>query len=137
MIPGYMAASWLTGRFGRKWVVVSFVLAAALAGYGFANAPSQMALYACNFLLAFFSLGAWGVWDTWMAEFYPTRIRVFGYSLGIVSQRAANTIAPSVVGALIAHSSSFNLTATFINGFLVGTAALAIYLPEAEGRDLE
>jgi MFS transporter, putative metabolite:H+ symporter len=137
MIPGYLAASWLTGRFGRKRVVIAFVAASAIAGYGFANATDLPGLYASNFLLAFFSLGAWGVWDTWIGELYPTRIRVIGYSWGVMAQRVANTLAPSVVGLLIARSSSFNLTATFIDAFLVVTALLAMFLPETEGRDLD
>lgn len=137
MIPGYLAASWLTGRFGRKRVVIAFIVASALAGYGFANASDLPSLYAFNFLLAFFSLGAWGVWDTWMGELYPTRIRVIGYSWGVMAQRVANTLAPSVVGILIARSSSFNVTATFIDAFLVATAILATFLPETEGRDLD
>jgi len=136
MIPGYVAASWLTGRFGRKRVMIVFVVASALAGFGFANAGDRTALYACNFLLSFFSLGAWGVWDTWMGELYPTRIRVVGFSWGVVAQRVANTVAPSVVGILVARYSSFNLTATFIDVFLVITAVLALFLPETEGHDL-
>lgn len=136
MIPGYVAASFLTARIGRKWVVVTFVGVSALAGFGFANATDRVGLYACNFILAFFSMGAWGVWDTWLGELYPTRIRVVGYSWGIVAQRIANTAAPSVVGLLVASASSFNMTVGFINVFLLATALLAFLLPETEGRDL-
>ncbi len=136
MIPGYVAASFLTARIGRKWVVITFVAISALAGFGFANAPNQATLYACNFILAFFSMGAWGVWDTWLGELYPTKIRVVGYSWGVFAQRVANTAAPSVVGLLVASASTFNMTVSFIDAFLLATAILAIFLPETEGRDL-
>jgi putative MFS transporter len=137
MFPGYVAASFLTGRFGRKKVMIAFVVASALAGYGFANASNLTSLYFFNFVLSFFSLGAWGVWDTWNSELYPTRIRVVGSSWGVVAQRVANTFAPAMVGMLVARAAPFNTTVTFVNMFLVVTAALALLLPETEGRDLD
>lgn len=136
MIPGYISASFLTGRYGRKKVMIAYVALSAVAGFGFANATSVEALYLCNFLLAFFSLGAWGVWDTWIGELYPTGVRVIGYSWGVMAQRLANTVAPSVVGVLVAHSTSFSMTANFINMFLFATVILALFLPETEGEDL-
>jgi len=77
------------------------------------------------------------VWDTWLGELYPTRIRVVGYSWGVFAQRVANTAAPSVVGLLVASAATFNMTVGFINAFLLATALLAILLPETEGRDLQ
>lgn len=136
MIPGYITASFLTARFGRKWVMIAYVAISAVAGFGFANAASAEALYACNLILAFFSLGAWGVWDTWIGELYPTQVRVVGNSWAVFAQRLANTIAPTVVGVLVAQSASFNTTVTFINMFLFATAVLALFLPETEGKDL-
>ena len=45
MIPGYMAASWLTGRWGRKMIMVSFVGSAALFGFGFAQSATLTQMY--------------------------------------------------------------------------------------------
>ncbi len=136
MIPGYMAASYLTGRFGRKKVIVAFISASVLAGYGFANAQTLEMLYLSNFALAFFSLGAWGVWGTWIGELYPTALRTVGYGWAIFAQRVANVLAPSLIGALIAYGSSFNLTTTIINAFLLVTVILAAFMPETEGQAL-
>ncbi|MFL1416831.1 MFS transporter [Pseudomonas fildesensis] len=136
MIPGYMAASYLTGRFGRKKVIVSFISASVLAGYGFANAQSLEMLYLSNFALAFFSLGAWGVWGAWIGELYPTSLRTVGYGWAIFAQRVANVLAPSLIGALIAYGSSFNVTTTIINAFLLVTVILAAFMPETEGEVL-
>ncbi|WP_324658487.1 MFS transporter [Burkholderia thailandensis] len=137
MIPGYITASFLTGWIGRKKVLIAYIAAAAVSGYVFANASSMPAVYGANFALAFFSLGAWGVWDTWIAELYPTRVRTIGYSWAILAQRVANIIAPSFIGALVAHGTSFNMTTSIINVFMVTSAALAILLPETEGKDLD
>lgn len=136
MIPGYMVASYLTGRFGRKKVIVSFISASVLAGYGFANAHSLPMLYLSNFALAFFSLGAWGVWGAWIGELYPTPLRTVGYGWAIFAQRVANVLAPSLIGALIAYGSSFNMTTTIINSFLLVTVILAVFMPETEGEAL-
>jgi MFS transporter, putative metabolite:H+ symporter len=137
MIPGYVTASYLTGKIGRKWTVVSFIAAAAAAGYAFAAADSLTVVYASNFALAFFSLGAWGVWDTWIAEIYPTSLRTPGYGWAIFSQRVANILAPSFIGGLVAQGSSFTATTTLINTFMAASVVLALFLPETEGKRLE
>lgn len=137
MIPGYVSASLLTGRFGRKKVFLVYVVAAVLGGLWFAMAGSTWQLYAGNFVLSFFSLGAWGVWNTWNGEFYPTALRGTGYSWATAAQLVATTVAPSAVGALLAHATGFTATMLVINAFMVATALLAMPLPETEGRELE
>lgn len=136
MIPGYLSASWLTHRFGRRPVFVGYICAAAAGGVVFATASGAVALYAGNLLLAFFSLGAFGVWNTWLAELYPTAVRGVGYGWGIFAQRVANTAAPSVIGVMAAGAVGFGATVAFIDVFLVVTALLAARLPETEGARL-
>ncbi|WP_143498451.1 MULTISPECIES: MFS transporter [unclassified Pseudomonas] len=136
MIPGYMVASYLTGRLGRKKVLIGFIAAAVVAGYGFANSQSMEMLYLSNFALAFFSLGAWGVWGTWVCELYPTSLRTLGYSWAALAQRIANVIAPTLIGMLVAYGSSFNMTTTIINMFMVATLFLVAFIPETEGKPL-
>lgn len=137
MIPGYVSAAWLTHHYGRKKVMVAYVALSTLAGFAFATAGSLTMLYASNFTMVFFSQGAWGVWDTWMGEFYPTRERTMGYGWGTVAQRLANIAAPVVIGAMVAAGASFTTTTTFINTFLVATVLAALLLPETEGKKLD
>jgi putative MFS transporter len=136
MFPGYMASSWLTGRYGRKKIMVIFVALAAISGFGFAQAANLTQMYIWNFALSFFSLGAWGVWDTWVGELYPTEVRGVGYSVGTTAQRIANTIAPMVIGALLARNTSFFTTVSFISAFLVVTVIATLFLKETEGEIL-
>lgn len=136
MFPGYVTASWFTGRYGRKSVMLAYVMGATLAGFGFAQADSMATLYGLNFALSFFSLGAWGVWNTWMGEIYGTRLRAMGYGAGIAAQRIANTAAPVVVGSMVA-SSSFTATVSFIATFLAATLVALLFLRETEGHALE
>ncbi|MCL6446483.1 MAG: MFS transporter [Alicyclobacillus sp.] len=136
MFPGYVVSSWLTGRYGRKKIMVIFVALAALSGFGFAQAANLTQMYIWNFALSFFSLGAWGVWDTWVGELYPTEVRGVGYSVGTTAQRVANTIAPMVIGALLASNTSFFATVSFISTFLVATVIATLFVRETEGEIL-
>jgi putative MFS transporter len=135
MIPGYLCASYATGRWGRKSVMAIFVLASAAACFGFASSTTTQELYAWNFVLSFFSLGAWGVWNTWMGEIYTTRLRNVGYSWGAASQRVANALAPTLVGAMLV-SAGVSRTVTVIACFLAATFVAVLLLPETEGHTL-
>lgn len=136
MFPGYVTASFLTGRFGRKRIMVIFVAFATAAGFGFANSGSIAQMYIWNFLLSFFSLGAWGVWNTWMGEIYETRVRGAGVAWGVSMQRVANAVAPVVIGAMLI-TSSFIQIVSFISLFLAATFVTALFLPETEGKILK
>ena len=136
MFPGYIAASYLTGKFGRKKVMTAFVFVAALTGFAFANSATIFQMYAWNFTLSFFSLGAWGVWNTWLGEIYTTDTRGAGVAWGISAQRIANAVAPIAIGSMLA-TSSFLQTVTFISAFMAATFVGALFLPETEGKVLE
>jgi MFS transporter, putative metabolite:H+ symporter len=137
MFPGYMAASELTHRLGRKKVMVSFVSLAAIFGFLFARSASLGEMYLWSFGLYFFNQGAWGVWDTWMGELYPTDVRGVGYSIGLTMQRVANALAPILIGALLANKTSFAFTVSFISAFLVATVIFSVFLHETEGEFLK
>jgi putative MFS transporter len=135
MFPGYISASYLTGRMGRKRVMLLYVFISAVAGFAFAASETMLELYAWNFTLSFFSLGAWGVWNTWLAEIYDTRNRGAGTAWGISAQRVANAIAPVAMGGILA-TASFLQAVSFIAMFLAATFIAALYLPETEGKAL-
>ncbi|MCX5138679.1 MULTISPECIES: MFS transporter [unclassified Streptomyces] len=137
MIPGYVSASYLTGRFGRKRIFLPYVALAAVAGIAFAYSDTLTEMYVANFALSFFSLGAWGVWNTWNGEFYPTALRATGYSWATAAQLGATSLAPSVVGYMLARATGYSSTILFIMGFLAVALVFAVPLPETEGRDLE
>lgn len=136
MFPGYIAASYLTGKLGRKKVMMAFVFVAACAGFGFATSSSVSEMYVWNFMLSFFSLGAWGVWNTWMGEIYTTDSRSAGFAWGVSVQRMANSLAPLVIGAMLV-STGFLQTVAFISAFLAVSFFAAIFLPETEGKILK
>lgn len=135
MFPGYISASFLTARFGRKKVMTIFVLLSTVAGFGFAYSQTVTQLYLWNFMLSFFSLGAWGIWNTWLGEIYATRTRGQGVAWGVMTQRVANSIAPIAIGAVLAGG-TFLQTVSFISIFLAITFVAALFLKETEGEIL-
>lgn len=136
MFPGYIVASWLTGRYGRKKTMATFISLASGFGLGFAQSTTLTQMYFWNFGLSFFSLGAWGVWNTWMGELYPTEVRGVGYGVGVTAQRVANSLGPLVTGLSLAKNSSFSLTVSFIASFLALAAICSLLVPETEGEIL-
>ncbi|MEU5023430.1 MFS transporter [Streptomyces milbemycinicus] len=137
MIPGYVSASLLTGRFGRKKVFLPYVALAAVSGVAFAYADNLTEMYIANFALSFFCLGAWGVWNTWNGEFYPTSLRATGYAWATAAQLGATSLAPSVVGYLLARATGYTSTILFIMAFLAVALVGAVTLPETEGKELK
>ncbi|MEM9058488.1 MAG: MFS transporter, partial [Pseudomonadota bacterium] len=135
MFPGYISASFLTGWFGRKRTMMLYVLVSAVAGYAFARSGTMTQMYVWNFTLSFFSLGAWGVWNTWLGEVYDTQARGAGTAWGVSAQRVANSIAPVAIGSVLA-SSDFTQTVLFITAFLAVTFVASAFLPETEGEAL-
>ena len=136
MFPGYCTASWLTARYGRKKITVSFIGLAALFAFLFARSATLLGMYATSFGLYFFNQGAWGVWDTWMGELYPTEVRGVAYSAGLSVQRVANAIAPVLVGSLLARHASFAFIVSFIAVFLLIAMVSGMFLRETEGQIL-
>jgi MFS transporter, putative metabolite:H+ symporter len=101
--------------------MIVFVSCAALFGFGFAQSMTAAQMYFWSFGLFFFNQGAWGVWDAWMGELYPTEVRGVGYSLSLTVQRIANALAPLIVGALLTRNAGFAVTVSSISAFLVAT----------------
>ncbi|GAA5230068.1 MFS transporter [Arthrobacter cryoconiti] len=136
MIPGYLVASFLTTRWGRRAVFLLFIGGAIAGGVLFALSWDLTSLNVANFILSFFILGGWGIWNTWNGELYPTSLRNTGFSWATSAQLISNAIAPAVIGVMLAGAASFSTTVLFIVAFLVVTFLAAMTLPETEGKEL-
>lgn len=136
-VPGYLLAAWLTRKHGRKRVFLWFVFASAVGGVLFGLAANAGQMYAGNLILAFFSLGAWGIWNTWSGEILPTGLRGLGYAWVTSAILLANTVSVPVIGAMMDHGVGSSITIGSIMAFLI-VALIAVFpLPETEGRALE
>lgn len=135
-IPGYLLAAGSTRRFGRRGVFVVFAIASAAGALVFALASSSAQMYAGNLILAFFSLGAWGIWNTWSGEVLPTRIRGVGYAASTAAILLAQTLAVPAVGWMMDHQLSFATVVISIVVALGIAIVTVIPIPETEGRAL-
>ncbi|MER6988891.1 MFS transporter [Saccharopolyspora hirsuta] len=136
-IPGYLLAAVLTRRYGRKKIFLAFVFASAAGGALFGLATGSAQMYAGNLVLAFFSLGAWGIWNTWSGEILPTGLRGLGYSWSTSAILLANTISVPVIGSLMDFGVVSSIIIGSISAFLVLALIAVLPLPETEGRALD
>lgn len=136
-IPGYIVAAWATRRFGRRWIFVIFAVFSGIGALLFGASTGNTQLYIGNFVLAFFALGAWGIWNTWSGEVMPTKIRGAGYSASTSAILLAQAVSVPVVGLMMDKGLSTILTMGSLVAFMIIAVIATFGLPETEGRELQ
>jgi putative MFS transporter len=135
-LPGYFTAAWLIERYGRKFVLASYLIGTAVSAYFFGAADSVAQLLIFGILLSFFNLGAWGAIYAYTPEQYPTAIRATGAGMAASIGRIGGIIGPLMVGYLVAMNASISLIfALFCFSILIAVGAV-IWLGK-ETRQME
>lgn len=134
---GYTSFGMLADRFGRRPMLLTFVLASAVLVpvYG-AAARSAAALLVLGPLVGLFGHGYFSVFGAMLAELFPTGVRGVAQGLCYNSGRAFSALAPFAIGALAdraGYGPALGSTAAF---FALG-GALIFLLPETRGKALE
>jgi MFS family permease len=134
---GYTSFGMLADRFGRRPMLLTFVLASAVLVpvYG-AAARSATALLVLGPLVGLFGHGYFSVFGAMLAELFPTGVRGVAQGLCYNSGRALSALAPFAIGALAdraGYGPALGSTAAF---FALG-GALIFLLPETRGKALE
>ncbi|AIQ18622.1 major facilitator transporter [Paenibacillus sp. FSL H7-0357] len=136
-LPGYFTAAYFIEKFGRKFVLVIYLLLTAVSAAWFGNATTEGMLMAAGICLSFFNLGAWGGMYAYTPELYPTAIRSTGSGLATSFGRIGGVIAPLLVGFLVGDkvgiSSIFML---FFVTIIVGALAVLFLGKETKGTEL-
>lgn len=142
-LPGYVAASWLVERAGRKMTLIVFLIGMAAAAVGSGAAASTPVgtltplLLLCAAALSFFALGAGAVAYVYAPELYPTALRASGAGAAVAIGRLGALAGPllllGVVGAA-GPGAAFGGAALIL--FLVAGAVLVL-AEETRGRSLE
>ncbi|NOV03056.1 MFS transporter [Paenibacillus planticolens] len=135
-LPGYFTAAYLIERFGRKFVLVTYLLLTAVSALWFSTAGTEGNLIAAGISLSFFNLGAWGAMYAYTPELYPTGVRSTGVGFAAAFGRIGGIIGPYLVGLLVAIGHS--ITSIFIIFFvaiLFGALALLFFGKETKGTD--
>lgn len=136
-LPGYFTAAYFIEKFGRKFVLVVYLLLTAVSAAWFGNSTSEGMLIAAGICLSFFNLGAWGGMYAYTPELYPTRVRSTGVGLAASFGRIGGIIGPYLVGMLVAREVAIGaIFWLFFAAILIGAAAVLWLGTETKGREL-
>ncbi|MFT4019972.1 MAG: MFS transporter [Acinetobacter sp.] len=137
-LPGYVVASWLIEKLGRKATLAGFIAFCAMSAYMFGQSNSESSIMLWGCLMSFFNLGAWGVLYTYTPEQYPTNIRAFGSGWASAIGRLGGIAAPLVVTHMMIGQQAFQQVFLMFTGVLFAVAIIIVLLgEETKGKRLE
>ncbi|KIL34360.1 major facilitator transporter [Cohnella kolymensis] len=135
-LPGYFTAAYLVEKFGRKFVLVTYLLLTAASAIWFGNADTSGMLIAAGCCLSFFNLGAWGAMYAYSPELYPTSVRSTGVGLAASVGRIGGVIGPYLVGILVAQDTPMTTIFTiFFVTIIIGAITVLFFGKETKGID--
>ncbi|TYP79461.1 MFS transporter [Paenibacillus methanolicus] len=135
-LPGYFTAAYFIERFGRKFVLVFYLLMTAVSAIWFALSDSPGMIITAGMSLSFFNLGAWGGMYAYTPELYKSEVRSTGVGLAASFGRIGGVIGPYLVGALIEGGVSIlSIFIIFFGAILLGAAAVLFLGKETKGLD--
>lgn len=136
-LPGYFTAAYFIEKFGRKFVMVTYLTLTALSALWFGYAETEGMLIAAGICLSFFNLGAWGGMYAYTPELYPTRVRSTGVGLATSVGRVGGVIAPLLVGVMVGKGISIDaIFGMFFVIVLIGAIGVLLLGKETKGREL-
>lgn len=136
-LPGYFTAAWFIERFGRKFVLITYLFGTACSAYFFGAADSVITLMIAGMLLSFFNLGAWGALYAYTPEQYPTVIRGTGAGMAAAFGRIGGILGPLLVGYLVAtHAPLSYIFTIFCTAIIIGVLAVLVLGQETKQREL-
>ncbi|MEH7504721.1 MFS transporter [Neobacillus drentensis] len=132
-LPGFFSAAWLVEKVGRKFVLITYLIMAAVSAIIFGNAESLPWLIGGGMALSFFFLGVTGTTYAYTTDHYDSTIRATGAGFANAAGRVGAIIGPLLVGYLIANKVSFhNIFIMFFVASII--AALNVLLLGKETR---
>ena len=133
---GYTLFGVLADRFGRRPVLVFFLLGAVASVplYGTAGRNPMLLLW-LGPLIGFFGHGYFSVFGALLAELFPSSIRATAQGICYNSGRAVSALAPLAIGSI---SGTFGIggSLAFTAAFFLAGAVLIFFLPETKGEGL-
>lgn len=134
-LPGYFSAAYFIERFGRKFVLITYLTLTAVSAYFFGNATSAAMLLTSGIFLSFFNLGAWGALYAYTPEQYPTAFRSTGAGMAAAFGRIGGILGPLLVGYLGKAQIGLTFNIFFVV-IMAGVAAVALLGRETRAEEL-
>lgn len=137
-LPGYFTAAWFIEKFGRKFVLVTYLMGTAGSAFVFGNANSVSVLLFSGMLLSFFNLGAWGALYAYTPEQYPAVIRGTGAGMAASIGRVGGIFGPLLVGTLLGKNYDIGfIFVIFCIAILIGVGAVVLLGKETKQIELD
>lgn len=134
---GYLAGAWISDRFGRRTLFLSFAIGAMATVLIYTQAPiSDSVMWLLGFPLGFFSSGYLSGIGAFLTELFPTRIRGSAQGFCYNAGRGTGALFPTLVGFLSARMPLAQAIAVFAVCAYALLFAGALLLPETRGRVL-
>lgn len=137
-LPGYFTAAWFIEKFGRKFVLVTYLIGTAASAYVFGNAETVVMLVGAGMALSFFNLGAWGALYAYTPEQYPTVNRGTGAGTAAAIGRIGGIFGPLLVGSMLTKGYDISVIfGVFCVAILIGAAAVLFFGKETKQIELD
>ncbi|MBI6864015.1 MFS transporter [Lysinibacillus fusiformis] len=137
-LPGYFTAAWFIEKFGRKFVLVSYLIGTAVSAFIFGNADTLVVLVLSGMFLSFFNLGAWGALYAYTPEQYPSIIRGTGAGMAAAAGRIGGIFGPLLVGSLLTVGYDIGfIFAIFCGAIIIGVVGVIFLGKETKQLELE
>jgi MFS transporter, putative metabolite:H+ symporter len=137
-LPGYFTAAYFIEKFGRKFVLVTYLLGTAASAFVFGNAEGITMLLISGMLLSFFNLGAWGALYAYTPEQYPAIIRGTGAGMAASVGRVGGIFGPLLVGTLLSKGYEIgSIFAIFCVAIVIGVTAVIFLGKETKQTELQ
>jgi len=134
---GFIAFGFLADAFGRKPVMIFYVIAAFLTVplmFVWAQDLSMMLIAAA--LSGIFVQGQFTWMAAWLPELFPTRIRATAAGFVFNMPRFISWLGPLVSGWIIANLGGYSRAAMMIAMIYILALVAAVFLPETKGKPL-
>ncbi|MGM9948800.1 MAG: MFS transporter [Lysinibacillus sp.] len=126
-LPGYFTAAWFIEKFGRKFVLITYLIGTAASAVIFGNAQTATVLLVSGMFLSFFNLGAWGALYAYTPEQYPAIVRGTGSGMAAAVGRVGGIFGPLLVGAMLGRGYEYgSIFIVFCVAILIGVTAVII-----------
>jgi MFS family permease len=134
---GYTLFGVLADRFGRRPILLFFVLGAAAVVplYGLAGRFTTV-LMLLGPLIGFFGHGYFSVFGSMLSELFPSAIRATAQGICYNFGRGVSALAPIAIGA-ISETYGIGGALAFTSAFFLLGGVLILFLPETKGEALE
>ncbi len=109
-LPGYLFATYLIDKIGRKKTGIFFFTGTGIAILLLLIVNTQSLLFTYAIVMSIFNMGAWGLVYAYTPELYPTEMRSSANGTSGVMARVSGIIAPYFTASLMALGNVFGIT---------------------------